>query len=292
MSEVRDFLKNSRFSFNKAYGQNFITDTNLLDSIVADAGVTEDDVVIEIGAGAGTLTKALAKVAKKVIAFEIDTNLVNVLGENLKGLDDKVEIIFKDIQRVSDAELLEITGKDYKVVANLPYYITTPILMKLLECSNKPKTIGVMVQKEVGDRLIAKPATSDYGVLTLSVQLEGEAKVTRFVSRKMFMPSPNVDSCFVRIDIKDKYVDIGTNMQETAMENDGKIYIQKAKVKSLIKRAFAMRRKTLVNNLLPFYNKNREELQELLQSLGIDERARGETLSLEQFIELSKGLFN
>lgn len=292
MSEVKDFLKNSRFSFNKAYGQNFITDTNLLDSIVADAGVTENDVVIEIGAGAGTLTKALAKVAKKVIAFEIDTNLVNVLGENLKGLDDKVEIIFKDIQKVSDEELLEITGKDYKVVANLPYYITTPILMKFLECSNKPQTIGVMVQKEVGDRLIAKPATSDYGVLTLSVQLEGEARVTRFVSRKMFMPSPNVDSCFVRIDIKDKYIDIGTNMQETAIENDGRIYIQKAKVKGLIKRAFAMRRKTLVNNLLPFYNKNREELQELLKSHGIDERARGETLSLEQFVELSKGLFN
>lgn len=292
MSEVKDFLKNSRFSFNKAYGQNFITDTNLLDSIVADAGVTENDVVIEIGAGAGTLTKALAKVAKKVIAFEIDTNLVNVLGENLKGLDDKVEIIFKDIQKVSDEELLEITGKDYKVVANLPYYITTPILMKFLECSNKPQTIGVMVQKEVGDRLIAKPATSDYGVLTLSVQLEGEARVTRFVSRKMFMPSPNVDSCFVRIDIKDKYIDIGTNMQETAIENDGRIYIQKAKVKGLIKRAFAMRRKTLVNNLLPFYNKNREELQELLKSHGIDERTRGETLSLEQFVELSKGLFN
>lgn len=292
MSEVKDFLKNSRFSFNKAYGQNFITDTNLLDSIVADAGVTENDVVIEIGAGAGTLTKALAKVAKKVIAFEIDTNLVNVLGENLKGLDDKVEIIFKDIQKVSDDELLEITGKDYKVVANLPYYITTPILMKFLECSNKPQTIGVMVQKEVGDRLIAKPATSDYGVLTLSVQLEGEARVTRFVSRKMFMPSPNVDSCFVRIDIKDKYIDIGTNMQETAIENDGRIYIQKANVKGLIKRAFAMRRKTLVNNLLPFYNKNREELQELLKSHGIDERARGETLSLEQFVELSKGLFN
>lgn len=292
MSEVKDFLKNSRFSFNKAYGQNFITDTNLLDSIVADAGVTENDVVIEIGAGAGTLTKALAKVAKKVIAFEIDTNLVNVLGENLKGLDDKVEIIFKDIQKVSDEELLEITGKDYKVVANLPYYITTPILMKFLECSNKPQTIGVMVQKEVGDRLIAKPATSDYGVLTLSVQLEGEARVTRIVSRKMFMPSPNVDSCFVRIDIKDKYIDIGTNMQETAIENDGRIYIQKARVKGLIKRAFAMRRKTLVNNLLPFYNKNREELQELLKSHGIDERARGETLSLEQFVELSKGLFN
>lgn len=292
MSEVKDFLKNTKFSFNKAYGQNFITDTNLLDSIVADAGVTENDVVIEIGAGAGTLTKALAKVAKKVIAFEIDTNLVNVLGENLKGLDDKVEIIFKDIQKVSDEELLGITGKDYKVVANLPYYITTPILMKLLECSNKPQTIGVMVQKEVGDRLIAKPATSDYGVLTLSVQLEGDARVTRFVSRKMFMPSPNVDSCFVRIDIKDKYVDIGTNMQETAIENDGRIYIQKAKVKGLIKRAFAMRRKTLVNNLLPFYNKNREELQELLKSQGIDERARGETLSLEQFVELSKRLFN
>lgn len=292
MSEVRDFLKNSKFSFNKAYGQNFITDTNLLDSIVADAGITSDDVVIEIGAGAGTLTKALAKVAKKVIAFEIDTNLVNVLGENLKGLDDKVEIVFKDIQKVSDAELLEITGKDYKVVANLPYYITTPILMKLLECPNKPKTIGVMVQKEVGDRLIAKPATSDYGVLTLSVQLEGEARVTRFVSRKMFMPSPNVDSCFVRIDIKDTYVDIGTIDNKISIENDGRIYIEKTKIKSLIKRAFAMRRKTLVNNLLPFYGKNREELQQLLKSQGIDERARGETLSLEQFITLSKGLFN
>ncbi|MDE7348530.1 MAG: 16S rRNA (adenine(1518)-N(6)/adenine(1519)-N(6))-dimethyltransferase, partial [Clostridia bacterium] len=142
MSDIKQILQDHNFRFNKQFGQNFITDTNLLQAMVKDSGVCEDDVVVEIGAGAGTLTRELATAAGKTLAFEIDRNLAPILGQTLKGLEDKVKVVFRDIQKVSDEELDELLeGKDYKVVANLPYYITTPIIMRFLERKHRPKSI-------------------------------------------------------------------------------------------------------------------------------------------------------
>lgn len=272
MSDIKQILHDHNFKFNKQFGQNFITDTNLLQAMVKDSGVDESDAVVEIGAGAGTLTRELAKSAGKVLAFEIDRNLVPILGQTLKGLEDKVEVVFRDIQKVSDEELDELLeGRDYKVVANLPYYITTPIIMRLLERARRPKSITVMIQKEVGVRLTSTSTDGDYGVITLAIALEGKAKIMRDVPRYMFTPQPNVDSCIVRIDLDDTYA-----------------HVDKTKVKKVIKCAFAMRRKTLVNNLMSGLGASREDACKALGDMGLDERIRGEVLDIDQFIKLSE----
>lgn len=272
MSDIKQILQDHNFRFNKQFGQNFITDTNLLQAMVKDSGVCEDDVVVEIGAGAGTLTRELAKSAGKVLAFEIDRNLVPILGQTLKGLEDKVEVIFRDIQKVNDEELDELLeGKNYKVIANLPYYITTPIIMRFLERTRRPQSITVMIQKEVGVRLTSTSTEGDYGVITLAIALEGKAKIMRDVPRQMFTPQPNVDSCIVRIDLDDTYA-----------------RVDKAKVKKVIRCAFAMRRKTLVNNLMNGLGVSREVANKALSDMGLDERIRGEALDIEHFIKLSQ----
>lgn len=271
MRSVSEVLKDNNFRFNKQFGQNFITDTNLLASMVQDANITNEDIVVEIGPGAGTLTREIAKVAKKVYAFEIDKNLVPILNETLQDVLDKVEVIFKDIQKVSEYELKKLlNGQNYKVVANLPYYITTPIIMKFLESDYKPQSITIMVQKEVADRLTSKANDSDFGAITLAINLEGEAIETRFVSRQMFMPPPNVDSAVVRIDILDKYKDV-----------------DKKKVKKIIKAAFCMRRKTLVNNLSNSFKISKEEIIKILEQMNLDSLVRGEALDIDQYIKLS-----
>jgi 16S rRNA (adenine1518-N6/adenine1519-N6)-dimethyltransferase len=271
MRSVSEVLKDNNFRFNKQFGQNFITDTNLLASMVQDANITNEDIVVEIGPGAGTLTREIAKVAKKVYAFEIDKNLVPILNETLQDVLDKVEVIFKDIQKVSENELNKLlNGQNYKVVANLPYYITTPIIMKFLESDYKPQSITIMVQKEVADRLTSKANDPDFGAITLAINLEGEAIETRFVSRQMFMPPPNVDSTVVRIDILDKYKDV-----------------DKKKVKKIIKAAFCMRRKTLVNNLSNSFKIPKEEIIKILEQMNLDSLVRGETLDINQYIKLS-----
>ncbi len=271
MRSVSEVLKDNNFRFNKQFGQNFITDTNLLASMVQDANITNEDIVVEIGPGAGTLTREIAKVAKKVYAFEIDKNLVPILNETLQDVLDKVEVIFKDIQKVSENELKKLlNGQNYKVVANLPYYITTPIIMKFLESDYKPQSITIMVQKEVADRLTSKANDSDFGAITLAINLEGEAIETRFVSRQMFMPPPNVDSTIVRIDILDKYKDV-----------------DKKKVKKIIKAALCMRRKTLVNNLSNSFKISKEEIIKILEQMNLDSLVRGEALDIDQYIKLS-----
>lgn len=272
MSDVKQILKDCNFRFNKQFGQNFITDTNLLQAMVKDSGAKEGDVVVEIGAGAGTLTRELAKTADKVLSFEIDRNLAPILSQTLKGLEDRVEVVFKDIQKVSDTQLDDMLGgRDYKVVANLPYYITTPIIMRFLESARRPESITVMIQKEVGERLTSTAKEGDYGVITLAIALEGKAKIMRNVPRYMFTPQPNVDSCIVRIDLDDTYC-----------------CVDKAKVKKVIKSAFAMRRKTLVNNLMSGLGVSREIACDALKKMNLDERIRGESLDIEQFIRLSE----
>ena len=269
--KMKDVLNATSFRFNKALGQNFISDTNLLKGIVADSGVKEGDVVVEIGTGAGTLTRQIAEVAKKVYSFEVDKNLIPVHELSLQGLDN-VDVIFRDVLKMKDDEFKSIVGDgEFKVVANLPYYITTPLIMRFLESDLKVTSLTIMVQDEVGRRLVAKPNTGDYSAITLAVLLRGSATITRKVNRNMFYPAPNVDSAVVRIDVEEGKL-------------DGE---DKALVHRLVRSAFAMRRKTLVNNLNASMGLTKAEATEKLQNAGLDERVRGEALSLEDYIRLS-----
>lgn len=269
MRKIKDILIDNGFRFNHNLGQNFITDKNLLDKIVELSGVDENDVVVEIGTGAGTLARAIAEKAKKVYSFEVDRALKPVLDETLSGLDN-VEVIFKDVLKMKDKELIEIVGEKFKVVANIPYYITTALVMRFLEESVHPSAITVMVQKEVADRFVAKPATEDYGAITMAISLYGDAKIVGQVDKSMFYPVPKVDSSIVRIDVYDKYAGV-----------------DKKNVNKAIKCAFMMRRKTLLNNLTAVYPVQKDEAAKILESLNIDLKARGETLTLDQIIEIS-----
>ena len=270
--KMKDLLQATSFRFNKALGQNFISDTNLLKGIVSDSGVTENDVVVEIGTGAGTLTRQIAGVAKKVYSFEVDKNLEPVHQLSLQGVDN-VEVIFRDVLKMKDNELQEIIGTgEFKVVANLPYYITTPLIMRFLESDLPVTSLTIMVQEEVGLRLVAKPNTADYSAITLAVLLRGSATITRKVNRNMFYPAPNVDSAVVRIDI-DRNKLLGEN---------------KPLIHKLVRSAFAMRRKTLVNNLNASFGISKQEATERLNRAGLDEKVRGEALSLDDYIRLSK----
>ena len=179
-NSIKDIIRGVDFRFNKALGQNFITDSNLLDAIVADSGINGDDTVVEIGTGAGTLTRAIAKVAKKVYSFEVDKNLQPVLALSLQGVDN-AEVVFRDVLKMKDDELRSIVGDKFKVVANLPYYITTPLAMRFIESSLDVRSITIMVQKEVALRFVAKLNTADYSAITLAIEMAGDAKITRNV---------------------------------------------------------------------------------------------------------------
>lgn len=273
MSSIIDTLKKNNFRFNKQFGQNFITDQNLLRAIVDDAKITKDDVVVEIGPGAGTLTREIAKKAKEVYSFEIDNNLAPILNETLQDCPNST-VIFKDFQKVDDEQLNQIlNNREYKVVANLPYYITTPIIMKFIESTYPPKSITVMVQKEVAERLKSNAVTSEIGAISLSIALYGDVEMTRVVSRKMFMPEPNVDSAVIRIDMQNKYDNI-----------------DKKPVKKLIKAAFNMRRKTFLNNISNAFNISKDTIKEVLKELNIDENIRGEAVSIDNYIAIAKKL--
>lgn len=268
---LRDVIIDTQFKFNKALGQNFISDKNLLDAIVADSGVTGEDVVVEIGAGGGTLTRALAAVAKRVISFEVDTNLQRVLSVTLQGVDN-VEVVFRDILRMSDDEVRELAGDSFKVVANLPYYITTPLVMRFLESELDVKSLTVMVQQEVADRFVAAPNTADYAAVTLAIEMRGDAQITRKVNRKMFYPAPNVDSAVVRIDV-----------DRSKLSGENLPFLRK-----LVKAAFAMRRKTLANNLSSAFGLDKQAVTDKITDAGFPPLVRGEALSLGDYIKLSK----
>lgn len=254
------------FNFKKKFGQNFISDTNLLKAIVADAGINEDDVVLEIGAGAGALTKELSLASKRVVSYEIDLELKEqLLSLGLKNVEFRFEDFMKANLKDLDAEL----GK-FKVVANLPYYITTPIIFKLLEESEKVSSLSIMVQKEVAERIIAKAGGKDYGILTVMINFYGNATISRIVKRQMFNPMPNVDSAMVSIKIdRNKFVDI-----------------DKAKFGKFVKACFSMRRKTLLNNLSTIIPK--EKLKSVLDEETLKRRA--ETFSTDEFVELFRKL--
>lgn len=254
------------FEFKKKFGQNFLSDELLLEEIVSQAGVTKDDVVVEIGAGKGALTEVLSKHAKKVVSFEIDKELQEFLTN--KFLGSNVEFIFGDVMNFSDEEINEYVQGKFKLVANLPYYVTSPIITRFLQNENL-SSLTVMVQEEVADRIISNEKSKDYGVLTIICKLFGEPRKVLRVSRDKFYPIPNVDSAVVRIDKK-----------EIAPKKE--IY---QGVINLAKKAFAMRRKKLSSNLED--NKNtKQELEILLESKGFSSSVRAEELSVEDFIWL------
>ena len=274
MQELRTVLEKHGFYFKKQFGQNFISDTNLLRSIVEASGIDENTTVVEIGCGAGTLTRALAESAKKVYAFDIDRDLQPVLAETLSGLDN-VEVIFRDFNKLNLKEF-EKEIEEYTVVANLPYYITTPLVTKLLEESDKVQGLSIMVQEEVAERFCAKEDTPEYGSITAAIALKGNAKIVKRVSRNLFYPRPNVDSAVVKIDFE-----------------RGRIQVQDERAyRQTVKCAFLNRRKTLENNLVNFFKLTREEAKRALAEAGVDEKARGETLSPQKLALLSDVLLS
>ena len=270
---IKDIIRGVDFHFNKALGQNFITDSNLLDAIVADSGINGDDTVVEIGTGAGTLTRAIAKVAKKVYSFEVDKNLQPVLALSLQGVDN-AEVIFRDVLKMKDDELKSVVGDSFKVVANLPYYITTPLAMRFIESTLDVKSVTIMVQKEVALRFVAKPNTADYSAITLAIEMAGNAQITRNVSRNMFFPSPNVDSAVVRIDI-----------DRTKLDGENAPLLHK-----LVRSSFAMRRKTLANNLSVAFQIDKAQASAIIEEAGFSAMVRGEALSLDDYKKLTKTL--
>ncbi len=256
-------------NFKKKFGQNFITDKNLLSAIVDDAEIDKSDEVLEIGAGAGTLTKEISNRAKKVISYEIDKDLESyLLGLKLNN----VNFIFKDIMKENLLEIENYFEDGYKIIANLPYYITTPIIFKFLKNSKKLKSLTIMVQKEVAERIVATKGEKDYGILTIMINFYGNAKITRNVNRKMFYPEPNVDSAVVRIDIdREKYKNI----------DDDKFY-------SFVQSCFSMRRKTLKNNLEHSNLKLKMKIDNLPQSIL---SLRAENLSFDDFVNIYLKIF-
>lgn len=270
---LKEILKKNDFTFQKKFGQNFLTDGNLLDSIVEKAGIGGNDTVVEVGCGGGTLTAAIAKKAKRVIGFEIDGNLEPVLKETLAEYDN-TEIIFRDVMKVSAGEIEKIAGGGYAVVANLPYYITTPVLMKFLEEGENVTSVTVTVQEEVADRLCALPGTPEYGAITVAVNAAGNAEKVMRIGRNLFYPVPNVDSAVVKITIdRDKY-DAET----------------RAMIRSVVRAAFQSRRKTLVNNLMQAFKISRAEAESAVAAAGIEPMTRGETLGVEDYRRLAERL--
>ena len=268
--ELKKIIRESGFKFNKRFGQNFIESEILLEKIVELSGVTEKDKVVEIGVGGGTLTCALSEKAKFVYGFEIDKNLQPVLQKSLAGVEN-VEIIFKDFMKENLSELEKEIGEEYVVVANLPYYITSPIVMRFIEEAEFCRRIVVMVQREVAFRFCARPATADYGAITAAIGLWGDAAIILDVDRTNFYPQPNVDSAVVRID--KFYEDRGV--------------IDKKAYRDVVRIAFSSRRKTLVNNMMNYLKISREKAEGVLKESGIDISVRGETLSVGDFTRLA-----
>ena len=268
--KTKKIVEKYGFSFKKNFGQNFLVDERVLGKIVSSAEISKDDVVIEVGPGIGTLTQALAKEAYKVVAVEIDTTLVPILGELLSDFDN-IEIINEDILKVDVNAIAEkYPDKKIKMVANLPYYITTPIIMNVLENHIPVESITVMIQKEVAYRMKAQPSTKDYGSLSLAVQYYCEPYLVANVPQNCFMPRPNVDSAVIKLTVMDK--------PKVQLNNEKFMF-------EFIKAAFSQRRKTLVNCIFSsgLLTLSKDEIGKVLNGLGYDERVRGESLTLEDY---------
>ena len=263
-----DLIRN--FKFNKRFGQNFIFDTNLLTAIVKDSGVTKQDDVLEIGPGAGTLTKIIAQNCKKVVSYEIDTNLQTILEDNLKGVKNS-KVVFRDALKTDISEIESDFENNYKIIANLPYYITTPLIFKFIEQTKKIDSITVMVQKEVAERFSAKPNSKEYGSISVFLQYNYDISKVTLVSKNSFYPVPKVDSMVIKFKHK-----------ENKMKplNEEKFY-------KLIKNSFKFKRKNLKNNLKEY---NLDKINDVLKKYGKDLTVRAESLTVDEFIDISNSL--
>lgn len=277
-----DIIKKYDFNFQKKFGQNFLIDTHVLDKICSESGLGKNDLAIEIGPGIGALTQYLAITAKEVVAVEIDKNLLPILGDTLKDYKN-TELINADFLKVDLEKLIDECIQKYggfdniRIIANLPYYITTPIIMNVLESHTHIDSITVMIQKEVADRMQAAPGSKNYGALSLAVQYYSDPYVVAFVPQNCFIPRPKVGSSVIRLDIyKDKPI-------KTVNE---KLMFQ------IIRAGFNQRRKTLVNSLMNFEGLqfSKDKIIHALSLLGKSEKIRGEALSLEEFAQLAEYL--
>lgn len=270
---TKEVVNKHNFKFSKSLGQNFLIDDNVIDRILEGARLSETDRIIEVGPGIGTLTREMGKVAENVVAIEIDKTLIPILKETLADLDN-VEVVNEDILKVDVQGLIneKLNGGPVKLVANLPYYITTPIVMKFLEEDIPVTDIVVMVQKEVADRMNAKPNTKDYGALSVAVQYYCDTEIVAKAPRHMFVPQPNVDSIVIGLHVRDekKYV----------VDNEDIFF-------KTVKASFGQRRKTLLNSLGGLGFLSKDQIREALQAANIDEKRRGETLSIDEFANLS-----
>ena len=274
-SATKEIINKYSFAFQKKFGQNFLIDSNVLESIIRGAEITKDDFVLEIGPGIGTMTQYLCEAARQVVAVEIDKMLIPILEDTLSEYDN-VEVINQDVLKVDIKSLSEEknNGKPIKVVANLPYYITTPLIMGLFESGVPIDSITIMVQKEVADRMQTGPGSKDYGALSLAVQYYATAKVILNVSATCFMPRPNVDSAVIKLT---------RHKEPTVNVADEKLMFK------IIRASFNQRRKTLVNGLKnsPELSFSKEQIVKAIEKIGKPETIRGEALTLEEFAELA-----
>jgi len=277
-SKTKEILNKYPFVFRKKYGQNFLIDSHVLNKIIEGAEIGREDFVLEIGPGIGSLTQVLSREAKKVVAVEIDSQLIPILEDVLKECDN-LEIIHGDILKTDIKKIIEEKNNNQpiKVVANLPYYITTPIIMMLLENKLPVSSITVMIQKEVADRLIARPGTKDYGAITVAVNYYAVPYLVANVPRNCFIPRPNVDSAVIKLELR----------SEAAVEvKDEELFFK------IVKAAFSQRRKKLINNLISqkVTDLSKNELATVFSKIDFDENIRGEMLSVEDFAKLADAL--
>lgn len=278
-SRTKEILKKYSFAFKKSLGQNFIIDPNILENILKHAGVDKSAGVIEIGPGIGALTEQLAIHADKVVAFEIDQRLLPILQDTLQNYSN-IEVLHQDILKADVHQVIKEQFEENQpihIVANLPYYITTPILMKLLRDRLPLESITVMIQKEVAERMAAKPNTKSYGSLTIAIQYYTNAKVVMNVPKTVFNPQPNVESSILKLELRD---------EPAVLVKDEDFFF------GVMKASFAQRRKTLRNNLANHLQEmDKETLQKVLDRVEIDGGRRGESLTIEEFARLADGLY-
>ena len=270
---TKEIVNKHNFKFSKSLGQNFLIDDNVIDKIIAGSRLSETDKIIEVGPGIGTLTREMGKTAQNVVAIEIDKTLIPILKETLADLDN-VEVVNEDILKVDIQGLIneKLDGGPVKLIAKLPYYITTPIVMKFLEEDIPVTDIVVMVQKEVADRMNAKPSTKDYGALSVAVQYYCDTEIVAKAPRHMFVPQPNVDSIVIGLHVRSE--------RKYKVDNEDIFF-------KTVKASFGQRRKTLLNSLGGLGFLTKDQIKEALQAANIDAKRRGETLSIDEFANLS-----
>lgn len=268
--DLKILLERHNFTFTKSLGQNFLIDQNIVDKILRE-GRVEGENVLEIGAGVGTLTASMAKLAKDVVVVEIDQSLEPILNETLEEFDN-IKVIYSDILK-TDLEVVSkeyFNGESYKVVANLPYYITTPILEYILKSQTHISQVIVMMQKEVASRIVADVGTKEYGSISVFLKYFGDAEILMNVPKTVFIPQPKVDSAVIKLTIRK-----GIDLKEVE------------RLEKVLRAGFGKRRKTILNSLSSGLNKEKEQVLKILQELGINKNNRAENLSLEEFLSLS-----